>query len=134
MGEDARIALQGFAGEVEEYILKRDRLNLAEAPLENIWWIQGDDAASINDSHAIAEPVGFFHIVSGQEYSHTPLGEMHDHLADIPGCAGIQAACGLVHEEDLGIVEQCPADEQALFHTVGILFDTLVGAVCQSHE
>ena len=70
------------------------------------WCIEGDDATLVNDGHPAAKPVGFLHVVGGQEDGDTLASQIDDDGADVAGHVGIQAARWLIEEEHLGLMEQ----------------------------
>ena len=81
----------------------------------------GDHFAVVDDGHAIAEPLGFFDVVRGEQDGFLALLELLDDVVDFAAHLRVEAGGRLVEENDLGIVHQRHGQRQALFLPAGKL-------------
>ena len=88
-----------------------------------------DDASVIDDRHALAQRVGFEHVVRRQQDGLALTLQVQDDLAQLACADRIEPDCGLVEEQHLRVVDQGPGDVQALHHAAGIPFDLLLGPI-----
>ena len=79
----------------------------------------GDDAAFIDDGHAVAELLGFFDVVGGQQDGALLAAQVQDEFVDFEAGLGVESGGGLVEEEDLRIVEHGERQGQALLLPAG---------------
>ena len=73
---------------------QRARLNLARRA-------HGDDAALVDDGHAVAELFGFFDVVRGQQDGALLAAQLGDQLVDFEARLRIEAGGGLVEKQEL---------------------------------
>ena len=92
---------------------------------------ESDDAAVIDDGEALAERVGFFHVVRGQQNGFAALVVLANDFPEQQSRLRIEAGARLVEEEHLRIVHHGARDGEALHHAAGESADHLVGAVGQ---
>ena len=90
---------------------------------------EGDHFAVINDGDAIAETLGFFHVVGGVNDRHPFGAEGFDHLEDVVARLRIDTDGGLVHEHDAGAMDETARHVESALHAAGELLHGLVGFV-----
>src|SRR5690242_21507338 len=73
-----------------------------------------DNPPAIDDRDAIAQSLGFFHQVSGEEDSLAARANIAHQIPDLSPSLRIEAGGQLVEEDDLGIVDQSERDEETL--------------------
>ena len=83
----------------------------------------------IDDGEALAECVGFFHVVRGKQNSFAALVVLANDFPEQQACLRIEAGAGLVQEEHLRIVHHGAGDGETLHHSAGKTADDLIGAV-----
>ena|SRR5450432_1984203 len=81
----------------------------------------GDDAALIDDGHAVAEAFGFLDVMGGDQYGFLVALEFFDDVVDFTAHLRVQARGGLVEENDLRITYQSHGQGEALFLAAGQL-------------
>jgi len=72
-----------------------------------------DDRAVGEQADAVGEPLGFGHIVGGQDDGRPARGEVLDQSPDGTAAGGVDARRRLVEEEQTGVVDQRGADADA---------------------
>ena len=87
----------------------------------------GDDLAVIDDGKAVAEALGFVHVVRGEQDGATFLLEGADDVPELAAALGIEAGGWLVEKEDARIADERGGYGEALFLTAGKLADPGVG-------
>ena len=90
---------------------------------------QRDDAAVIDDGQALAERVGFFHVVRGEQNGFAALVVLANDLPQEQTRLRIEAGAGLVEKKHLRIVHHGARDGKPLHHAAGKAAHHLVGAV-----
>ena len=81
--------------------------------------VQGDDFRVVHDGHAVAEHLGLFHVMRGQD-DRFALGLDRPHqLPEVAAGLGIEAGGRLVEEEDLRVVDQRDGDGKPLLLPAG---------------
>ena len=73
-----------------------------------------EDFAVVDDGEAVAEFVGLFHVVGGEDDGDAFAAESLDGVPHGDAALGIEAGGGLVEEEDLGMVGDGAGDLEAL--------------------
>ena len=82
----------------------------------------------VDDGDAVAELVGFIHVVRGHEDGEIAFGlEAGEHFPDGDAGDGVEAGGGFVEEEDFGFVDEAAGDFEAAAHAAGEHFDGFVG-------
>ena len=81
----------------------------------------GDDAAFVDDGHAVAELLGLFDVVGGEQDGALLAAQVQHELVDFEARLRVEPGGGLVEEEHLGIVEQGQRQGEALFLSAGEL-------------
>ena len=87
----------------------------------------GDDLTVIDDGEAIAEALGFIHVVSGEQDGATLLLEGADDVPELAAALGIESGGGLVEKKDARIADQSGGNGQALLLAAGKFADPGVG-------
>src|SRR2546426_11358704 len=83
----------------------------------------------INDGKALAQDVGLFHVMGGQQDSFATVVVLADYLPEKQSGLRVQAGTGLVQEKDLWIVHHGARNGETLHHATGESTDHLIGAV-----
>ncbi len=65
-----------------------------------------DDFAVVDDGDAIAEALGFFDVVRGEDDSFLVALELFDDVVDLTANLWVEASSGFVEENDFGIVDE----------------------------
>ena len=66
-----------------------------------MWRAESDEIAVIDDGDAVAELVGLFHVVGGDEHGEVAsLAQVVEHLPDGDAGDGIEAGGGFVEKKD----------------------------------
>ena len=88
-----------------------------------------DDAAVFDDGDAVAEALGFFHQMRGEEDGFAAVADAADEVPD--GAAGLRVEAGgeLVEEDDFRIVDEREGDEEALLLAAGEIHEPGVALV-----
>src|SRR3984957_6279115 len=92
---------------------------------------QRDDAAVIDDGEALAECVGFFHVVRGEQNRFAAAVVLANDLPQQQARLRIETSAGLIQEKYLRIVHHGARDGEALHHAAGESTHDLVGAVSE---
>jgi hypothetical protein len=95
---------------------------------------RGDDLTRLDDGDPVAE--GFRHLegVGGQEDRAALVHEGLKEVLEEPSRSRIQAHHGLVHDDELGLVDERRGDEELLAHAVRIALDELVTPLTESEQ
>ena len=83
--------------------------------------VDGDDFAMINDGDAVADGFGFFHRVGGQENPMAFVSHCFDPCPELAAGLWVEAGRGLVHEDQLWIVDRSDNQGYALLLASGEL-------------
>src|SRR5208337_1364024 len=83
----------------------------------------GDDYAVIDDGQAIAETLGFVHVVSSEQHGATFFLEGADDVPELAAALGIESGGGFVEKKDARIADQRGGYSQALLLAAGKLAD-----------
>ena len=81
----------------------------------------GDDAAFIDDGHAVAELLGLFDVVRGEQDGALLAAQVLHQLVNFQARLRIEAGGRFVQEQHLRIVEQRQGERQALLLAAGEL-------------
>ena len=68
----------------------------------------------VDDGHTIAQLVGFFHVMGGQDNRDALLAKPADDVPQCQTCLRIETCAGLVEKQDLGIVRDGAGDLHSL--------------------
>src|SRR5438270_6202569 len=74
----------------------------------------GDDLAVINDGEAIAEALGFVHVVRGQEHGPAAPLKFANNLPELTAALWIKPGRRLIEEENAGVGHQRRRDGKPL--------------------
>ncbi len=96
--------------------------------LQSAGRIQGDDAAVVDDRDAVAQRIGFEHVMGGQQDGLLFRLQVQDHLAELARPDRVQAEGGFIQEQDVRVVQQRARHVQALLHAAGIALHLLIAA------
>jgi hypothetical protein len=80
---------------------------------------EGDDLAVIHDGYAVAELLGFLHVVGGEDDGAALLLEGVDEIPEVTAGLGVEAGGGLVEEEQFGVAEEGAGHGEALLLAAG---------------
>src|SRR6266478_8670517 len=83
----------------------------------------------IDDGEALAERVGLFHVVGGEQNCFAALVVLADDLPEEQASLRVQAGAGLVQEKDLRVVHHGAGNGEALHHAAGESANHLIGAI-----
>ncbi len=75
-----------------------------------------EQAAMANDRDAVADLLDLRQDVGTEQDRHTGLPEVADRLADLPDARRVETVGGLVEDQQLRRLQQCPGDRQTLLH------------------
>jgi hypothetical protein len=94
----------------------------------------GHDPPLVHDQEPVAQARGLLHVVRGQQQGHALSSQA---LQGLPhGQAGLRVEAGrrLVQDDQLGVVDERPGDQQAPLHPPGERLDPVACAVRQVRE
>src|SRR5438132_1569535 len=92
---------------------------------------QGNEVPVIDDGDVIAQPLRFFHVMSGQQNRAALLPKAGHDFPQLQAALRIQSGRRLVEKEDVGIAAQRPRPRQALLLTAGKLAHARVALLVQ---
>ena len=81
--------------------------------------------ATVDKGDGVAEFFDLVHAVGGEEDRFTLLAEVDERVHEEDGVDGIEAAEGLVHDDELGLVQERCDELDLLLHALGELFGLL---------
>ena len=93
---------------------KQDRSPRAMPGHEALRRVDIDDAAVLDNGHAIAQPLGFFHQVGGHEHGLATRADAADQFPDRPPRLRIEPRRQFIKKDHLGIVDEGQGNEQPL--------------------
>src|ERR1700739_1395942 len=67
----------------------------------------GDDLSVIHDRQPVAQPLGFVHVVGGEQNRPALLLEGANDAPQLPPALWIETSSGLIQKQNLGIAHQC---------------------------
>src|SRR5579871_4669418 len=114
-GENHLHAIRGVAG-----------LDLAHAAGEN-------EASVVDETDGVAELLNLIHAVSGEENAAALFAEVDECVHQECGVDGIEAAEGLVHDDEFWLVQQRSDELDLLLHALGELFGLLGNGLGDLH-
>src|SRR5690606_25920563 len=76
----------------------------------------GEEAALVDDPHAVAEALGFLHVVRGVDDGRAAALEVEDGVENGVARLGIDADGGLVEEEELRVVDEGDGEVEPALH------------------
>ena len=85
-----------------------------------------DEVAAIDEGDGVAELFDLVHAVGGEEDGSTLIAEVNEGVLEKRGVDRVEAAERLVHDDELGIVQQCGDELNLLLHALGELFGLLL--------
>ena len=85
---------------------------------------EGDDLAVVHDGDAVAEALGFVHVVGGEDDGSAGLFELVDEIPEMATGLGIEAGGGLIEEEEFRIADEGAGHGEALLLASGEAADT----------
>ena len=77
---------------------------------------EGQHLAVVDDGEAVAELVGLFHVVGGEQDGLAVAVQLAEDLPQGDAALGIEAGGGLVEEQDRRVVHHGPGHHEALGH------------------
>src|SRR5581483_6878487 len=100
--------------------LRFDHGRAGDALLEILRSIQRDQLAMVHDGDAVAQAVGFVHVMRRDEHGQVALVlDLREHLPHRHTRYGIETGCRLVEKENLRVVHQSACDLQSPAHAAG---------------
>ncbi len=84
-----------------------------------------DDDAVVDEADGVAHLFDLIHAVGGEEDGSSLLAEVDEGVDEQAGVDGIEAAEGLVHDDELGLVQQGGNELDLLLHSLGEVFGLL---------
>jgi hypothetical protein len=85
-----------------------------------------------HDGDAVAQLLGLVQVMSAQkDGALLIMAQVSDQVLDLPRRHGIEPGGRLVQEEELGTVDQCSRQGQALLHALAVVACLLVSPVCE---
>ena len=118
----------GDAGVLEEAVvaLEDDLDAVARVAAFDFAHASGEDeVAAIDKGDGVAEFFDLVHAVGGEEDGFALFAEVDERVHEEDGVDGIEAAEGLVHDDELGLVQECRDELDLLLHALGELFGLL---------
>src|SRR5581483_926973 len=94
----------------------------------------GDGFAVVHDGDAVAEALGFVHVVGGEEDGAAGEFEAFDEVPELAARLRVEAGGGLVEEEEIGIADESAGHGEALFLAAGKLADARILLLFELHE
>ena len=89
--------------------------------------VEGDDLAVLDDGDAVAEPLGFVHVVRREQHGPAGLAKAADDVPQLPARLRIEAGRRLVEKQKLRIADQCAGDGQPLLLSAGEIANPRLG-------
>ena len=93
-----------------------------------------DHAALAYDGGPIADQFHFVQQVRGEEDGRSLAPQLADELADVLHALRVEAAGGLVEDDEVGTVDEGQGDPQTLAHAVGVTAHLRPGPLRQAHH
>ena len=88
-----------------------------------------DDVAVVDEADGVAHLFDLVHAVGGEEDGAALFAEVDEGVHEEGGVDGIEAAEGLVHDDELGLVEQGGDELDLLLHALGEVFGLFVDGI-----
>src|SRR5690348_5311995 len=88
----------------------------------------------VDDGDAVAESLGFVHVVRGEENRAARGLEFLDEIPDLAARLRIESGRRLVEEEQIRITDDRARNRQPLLLTAGQFSDTTVALLVELHE
>ena len=79
----------------------------------------GDDPAVVHDQQPVAQPGGLLHVVRGQQQGHPLRLEALERSPDRQPGLRVEPGGRLVEDDQVGLVDQRPGDQQPALHAPG---------------
>ncbi len=92
---------------------------------------QRDDLAMVDDGNAIAQTLGFFHIVRRVDERHALAAQLLDHFENIVARLRVYSHGGFIHQDQLGLMYEAGCHVKAPLHASRKILDQLLSAVGQ---
>ncbi len=91
-----------------------------------------DDAAVLDDGDSIAEALGLFHEVGGEEDGFAAVANAAYQIPNRPARLGVEASSELVEEDDFRVVDEGHGDEESLLLAAGEVHEPGVALVFEA--
>ena len=85
--------------------------------------VEGHDLAVIDDGDAVAEPLGFVHVMRGEQHSAAGLAEAADDVPELAARLRIEAGRRFVEKQQLRIADEGTGHGQPLLLSAGEIAD-----------
>ena len=96
--------------------------------------LAGHDLAAVDDRDLIAELLGFFQIVGGQDDRYTQLVQTGDVLPELAAQLDVDAGGGLIQDQNRRLMDHGLGHHQTPLHAAGQLADIGVGLIAQAER
>src|ERR1035437_471212 len=114
--------------------LKLDDHAVALVPLLDLAQIAGQHGLSVVDeANGVAELLHLIHAMGGKQDGLALSLEFEQCLFNQHGVHRVKAGEGLVHDDELGVVEQRGNELDLLLHALGELFSLFLECICDLH-
>src|SRR5215204_3452286 len=94
----------------------------------------GDDQTPFHDDEPVTQPRGLLHVMGGEDEGLALFRQLAQPVPDEVAGLRVEPRSRLVEDDDLGVVEQGPGDEQAPLHPARELLDGRFGLLGELHE
>ena len=88
----------------------------------------------IHDHQPVAQLLRFVHVVGGQDERHALLLEAVEPVPEEMPCLGVEPGGRLVEQQQVGLVDEPPGDDQASLHAPREWLDLVAGALRELDE
>ena len=118
---------------IREAGFKLDHVVAAEASDEIVRRAFGDDLAVVDDGEAVAEALGFVHVMRGQQNGAAFLLKGADGVPELAAALRIEPGGGLIEKQNFWVADQRSGDGQALALASGKLAHPGIGLLGELH-
>src|SRR5688572_6163403 len=120
--------------DVFERAVVGDHLRRTQARDQFPWRSDGDDAAMVDDRHAIAEKLRLLHVVRRHQDGAAIGPELIQQSPQLPSRLRIESGCRFVEKEQVGVTGQGAGQREALLLATGQLADAARPLAFELHD
>src|SRR5262249_6990201 len=91
-----------------------------------------DDLAVIHDCDAVAQALGFFHVVRGVDDRHAAVAQFFNHFENVMTRLRINSNGGLIHQDQPRLVDKAGRHVEPALHASGEISGKFSGAIGES--
>ena len=95
---------------------------------------ESDDFAVIHDGHAVAESLGFIHVMGGEQDGAAGELELLDEFPELAAGLRIEAGGGFVEEQEVGVADKRARQREALLLAAGEVAHAGFGLLVELHQ